>query len=115
MFDDRTLADAQRLHAEAEAVDPKGQQITEHIANLGRLLSLATTPQSVVLRSDALTQVTVYRVGPIGTFTETEIAVRPGEYTMIGSRNGYRDVRRSFTVMPGQMLDPIEIKCVEPI
>lgn len=115
LFDDGVLADARRLREEAETVDPKGERITDQLARLDGLLTLATTPLRVALRSDALTQVTVYRVGTIGVFTETEIELRPGEYTAIGSRNGYRDVRRNFTVVPGQRLEPIEVICVEPI
>jgi tetratricopeptide (TPR) repeat protein len=115
LLDDVVLADAQRLRAQADGIESKGEQITDQLARLDRLLTLATTPQPVVLRSDALTQVTVYRVGTIGSFTETEIALRPGDYTAVGSRDGYRDVRRSFSVLPGERLDPIEIICVEPI
>jgi tetratricopeptide (TPR) repeat protein len=115
LFDDRVLADAQHLREQAEAVDQKGARLGEQLAKLDRLLELATTPLPVVLHSDALTQVTVYRVGTIGSFTETQIALRPGEYTAIGSRNGYRDVRRQFTVVPGEPLPPIEVVCVEPI
>ena len=115
LFDDRVLADAQRLRAEAEAIDPKGAQLTDQLARMDRLLTAATTPRNVVLRSDMLTQVTLYRVGTIGAFTETEVALRPGQYTAIGSRNGYRDVRRNFTVLPDQPLEPIEVICVEPI
>lgn len=115
LFDDRVLADAQRLREEARVIDPVGERLGEQLQKLDRLLDLATTPLPIVLRSDALTQVTVYRVGTIGMFTETQIALRPGEYTAIGSRNGYRDVRRQFTVVPGQPLEPIEVVCSETI
>jgi len=115
LFDDKILADAGRLLEEARAVEPQGARIEEQRGRLDRLITLASTPLTVELRSDALTEVTVFRVGTIGTFTSTQIDLRPGDYTVIGSRNGYRDVRHSFTVVPGQVPGPIEVICVEPI
>jgi tetratricopeptide (TPR) repeat protein len=115
LFDDSILAEAGELLEQARAVDDPGIRIQEQIEDLGRLVRLASTPQRVVLESDALTQVTVYRVGELGSFTSREIDLRPGEYVAIGSRNGYRDVRKSFTVLPGREAEPIRIVCVEPI
>ena len=43
------------------------------------------------------------------------IELRPGTYTAIGSRDGYRDVRRTFTVVPGRTIEPVNVICVEPI
>jgi hypothetical protein len=70
---------------------------------------------TVELTSDELTEVTVYRVGQLGTFASKAVQVRPGTYTAVGSRNGYRDVRATFTVLPGQALPPIRVVCTEPI
>lgn len=115
LFEDHMLAAATELLDTAEAIPDKGQRIDEQIADLTRLIGLASTPLRVVLESDALTEVTVFRLGTLGTFSSKEIELRPGDYTAIGSRNGYRDVRTSFTVLPGRELEPIRIVCVEPI
>lgn len=115
LFDDQVLAQANALLEDAQGIENRGQRIEDQIASLSRLIRLATTPQRVVLESDALTEVTIYRVGTLGTFTATELELRPGEYTAIGSRNGYRDVRMRFTVLPGQALEPIRVVCIEPI
>ena len=56
------------------------------------------------LESDQLTSVTLYRVGALGAFAAKEVELRPGTYTAIGSRDGYRDVRQTFTVRPGPEL-----------
>jgi len=82
---------------------------------LRELVTLASTPIAVQLKSDQLTQVTLYRVGTLGAFAAKEVELRPGTYTVIGSRDGYRDVRRTFTVRPGGNLAPIDVVCVEPI
>jgi hypothetical protein len=34
---------------------------------------------------------------------------------VIGSRDGFRDVRHTFTVRPGRNLAAINVVCVEPI
>ena len=115
LFDDTVLADAQELLGEAQAVADAGPRLTEQSGELERLLRLASTPIPVELRSDEQTEVTVYRVGPLGTFAQTTLELRPGTYTAIGSRDGYRDVRETFNVLPGRTLEPVRVECSEPI
>jgi hypothetical protein len=54
-------------------------------------------------------------VGNLGSFAATTLELRPGTYTAVGSRNGYRDVRETFSIIPGRPLEPIRVQCVEPI
>ena len=115
LFNDTYLRDAQLLAAEAAAVTPAGPRLGEQVEALEALLRLATTPLPVQLQSDEQTEVTLYRVGRLGQFLVKDVELRPGEYTAVGSRPGYRDVRRTFTVLPGQRLDPIRVECVERI
>jgi tetratricopeptide (TPR) repeat protein len=115
LFGDTVLADARRLASDARAVPEPGPVLSEQIDKLERLITLAATPIAVQLQSDQHTEVTVYRVGPIGSFSSKELQLRPGTYTAIGSRNGYRDVRQTFTVLPGRTLPPISVICSEPI
>ena len=93
--------------------DPFGGR--PQIEQLGQLIELASKPIPVRLESDQITSVTLYRVGSLGAFASKELELRPGTYTVIGSRDGYRDVRRTFTVRPGRSLAPISVVCVEPI
>jgi hypothetical protein len=62
-----------------------------------------------------MTEVTVYRLGDLGTFTQKEVALRPGDYIAVGRRRGFRDVRENFSVLPGVSTTPVEIVCTEPI
>lgn len=55
----------------------------------------------VQLASDNLTDVQIYRVGRLGSFESRQIELLPGKYTAVGTRAGYRDVRREFTIIPG--------------
>jgi hypothetical protein len=42
------------------------------------------------------------------------VDLKPGRYTVIGSREGYRDVRRDISVSPGQT-QTISVSCYDPI
>jgi len=115
LFSDSVLGDARKLVEEASAQPERGPRLDEQIGKLNRLVTLAGTPIAVELRSDQMTEVTLYRVGALGAFAAKRVDLRPGTYTAIGSRNGYRDVRQTFTVLPGRTLAPIDIRCLETI
>jgi hypothetical protein len=112
---DEVLDDAQALAEQARALAVDGTRLASQVETLDRLLNLATTPIPVQLASDAQTQVTVYRVGELGAFMAMAIEVRPGTYTAVGSRRGYRDVRKTFTVLPGREPPEVSVVCVETI
>ncbi|MBN7795621.1 hypothetical protein [Parahaliea mediterranea] len=113
---DPTVASATgKLLAQAREASPAGPVLREQIERIDRLLTQANKPITVTLRSDQQTSVTVYKVARLGQFAERELDLRPGTYTAVGTRNGYRDVRRSFTVSPEQTPEPVVIACTEPI
>ena len=115
LFGDDVLADARTLLDAAAAESEKGPRLTSQIEQLGQLVALASKPLPVRIESDQLTSVTLYRVGSLGAFAAKDLELRPGTYTVIGSRDGYRDVRQTFTVRPGRDVPPIRVVCVEPI
>ncbi|HEX5419411.1 MAG TPA: hypothetical protein VFY39_05395 [Gammaproteobacteria bacterium] len=116
LFGDGVLAGAQLLLDQARAVPARGERLEGQIAQLDALIVQATTPVEVQLRSDRQTEVTLYHVGHLGAFTAKQIELKPGRYTAVGSRDGYRDVRETFTVLPGQQQTPtISVICMEPI
>jgi hypothetical protein len=39
----------------------------------------------------------------------------PGRYTVVGTRSGYRDVRKEFSLMPGAVPPVLVVRCEEPI
>jgi hypothetical protein len=47
-------------------------------------------------------------------FETKELSLRPGQYTAVGSRRGFRDVRVVFEVSPDQTA-PVYIACSEAI
>ena len=69
----------------------------------------------IALESDNQTQVVIHRVGQLGVFDHREIDLMPGTYTVMGTRVGYRDVRREITVLPGKALPPLVVRCEDRI
>jgi hypothetical protein len=68
-----------------------------------------------MLRSDEKTEVIVYKVARLGSFAERELTLRPGSYTALGTRAGYRDVRQTFTITADAAPAPVTVVCTEPI
>ena len=117
---DRLFADEPRLNAEellaAAGTAPVAEpRLADKISRLKRLLADARTPLNITLKSDGLTQVLIYHIGRLGQFTSQQLELLPGTYTIVGSRPGYRDVRRTVTLKPGSNQPVLDIRCEEPI
>jgi tetratricopeptide (TPR) repeat protein len=117
---ERLAAPAVRDEAEvlidrALSQDPSGPVLRSQVARLQILLPDFDKPVQISLVSDNATQVAIQRVGSFGTFSRREIALKPGKYTVVGTRDGFRDVRRDITVAPGQNVQSISVSCDEPI
>ncbi len=108
---DKQLKNASMIIAEAEEIEPRGPQLKARIKKLERLVTIAKTPVKITLESDNLTEVAVYRVGKLGRFEVQELELRPGTYTVVGSREGYQDVRQKIVVKPGPPPIRVTIKC----
>jgi tetratricopeptide (TPR) repeat protein len=121
------IADADRLNeapraavaaallAEARAVPAPGATLAGQVRELARLLEVAARPVPVQFESDNLTRVTIFKVGDLGTFASRTVPLKPGAYTVVGSRVGYRDVRRQIRVGPDGVAGPVVVRCEEPI
>lgn len=113
---DIAVAEAtEQLLQQAQKISPRGPVLAEQISRLQVLLKQANTPVAVTLRSDGETEVIVYKVARLGHFAERELSLRPGNYTAVGSRNGFRDVRVEFTVNHDKTPAPLTIACTEAI
>ena len=104
-----------RLLDEAAAIPDPGARLDGQIGRLEQVLAVAATPAPVRLRSDGLTEVTIFRVGRLGSFDDRMLQLRPGAYTAVGTRDGYRDVRREFVVAPEGLPEPLVLICTDPI
>ena len=109
------LANAEQLLAAASTAPPDEPRLAKKIAALRDLVTGASTPVTLTLKSDGATSVVIYRVGRLGQFDTQEVDLLPGDYTIVGSRPGYRDVRREIAVRPGVPLQPLVVRCEEPV
>jgi len=112
--DDAVAAAAQAVLRDAGAVATPGPLLAGQMARLQELLAAAATPVAVQFESDNLTTVTIFKVGPLGTFTSRTVELRPGTYVVVGSREGYRDVRRNVRIEASGS-NRIDVRCEEPI
>ena len=109
------LEEAADLVAEAKMVAPRGPRFSDLINRLDRLVIQTSILVPVILESDGLTSVVVFRVGEFGTFDRQTIELRPGTYTVVGRREGFRDVRLVIKVGPGQSPPIVRVFCTEAI
>lgn len=107
--------EAAALVKEADAVQPSSARLSQLAARLAALVSEYDKTVHLALVSDSVTEVEIPEIGSFGTFSRREIDLKPGKYTVIGTRAGYRDVRRDVTIEPGQETQTISVSCQEPI
>ncbi len=110
-----TMQAATRLIVDITRMPNLGPRLTDQRDELGRLLKRAATPLTVQLVSDNLTNVSIYKIGRLGTFNRHEVNLLPGTYVAVGSRSGFRDVRLEFRVAPEIDMQPIFVRCEEQI
>jgi hypothetical protein len=107
--------EAEALLERARDAEAQGPRHRAQVTALEKALAEARTPLPVVLESDGLTDVVLSRVGRLGTLTRRTVELRPGTYTVVGSRRGFRDVRREFTVAPGAPAPVVSVRCEEAL
>ncbi len=106
---------AQGTLQRARQIQPAGPVLERQMTQLADWLARAEVPVQVSLQSDNVTSVAIRRVGELGIFTEKSLSLAPGTYIVVGTRPGYRDVRREMTVVPGKPPEPLTIRCEEKI
>ncbi|MCS6946554.1 MAG: tetratricopeptide repeat protein, partial [Steroidobacteraceae bacterium] len=106
---------ARRWLDEARSVAQPGPVLRSQIARLELLLPEFEKPVKLVLQSDNQTEVSILKVGALGSFMRQEVELLPGSYVVMGTRTGYRDVRHEIVVKPGAAAPTIDVRCIEPI
>ncbi len=111
----RLRDEAASLLQTAQQQPTVGPVLRTQIARLTALLPALDKPVRLSVVSDNLTQVTIQSVGNFGSFARRDIELKPGRYTVIGTRDGYREVRHDITVSPGREYLTVKVSCSEPI
>ncbi len=109
------MAHARNVLEVANAISDVGANLRDKRDRLRKLIDGFNSPRSVILRSDEKTDITVYQVRRLGQFSEHRMMLRPGVYTAVGSRAGYRDVRVRFRVPSSDEETTVVIRCEEKI
>lgn len=111
---------AKSLLNEARAIVQQGPVLKQQIAALDTLLSSLDSTVKVALSSDSLTNVSLKAADSspleLGRFDLKKLAIKPGYYTLIGTRLGYKDVYLEFVVdNKADDILSIKIACEETV
>lgn len=115
LYADAPRANAGQLLASVGDAPPGEPRLARKVAALRELVTRAETPMPLTLQSDGETDIVIYRVGALGRFEHRELELRPGNYTIVGRRAGYRDVRRVIELRPGKPPPTLVVRCEEAI
>ena len=115
LYSDEVAAEVEALIQEISVINQPGSKITQQINILKEILEHAKQPVAVTLLSDNQTHVVIYKVAKLGQFDNHEITLKPGKYTIVGSRPGFRDVRKVVLVSSDMQTKRISVKCEEQI
>ena len=103
------------LHKQAMTISTPGPKLKRQLAAVQKLLEQARKPRLVTLQSDNLTEITLYKTGKLGQFLTRQIELIPGQYVIVGKRQGYQDIRVEFTVDPDKPVNPVMVQCVNKL
>ncbi len=112
---DSALQNAQETLLYAKAQTDSGPKMEKKITALETAVNRALSKVQLTLYSDNLTEVTIYHVARFGKFHQKELVLRPGKYTIIGERAGFRVVRDTITLSYDQPSVDFTIVCRERI
>jgi tetratricopeptide (TPR) repeat protein len=115
LFTTDVRAAARNALQRARSIAAPGPVLSGQVSTIDQLIGSAETPVALAISSDNVTEVTIYRVGKLGVFERRDMTLLPGRYTVVGTRAGFRDVRRELTILPGQASATVAIRCEEPI
>lgn len=96
-------------------IENPGPVLRAQLDELQVLLENSQVPIDINFVSDLFTDVTLLKIGALGKFEQTSLALKPGNYVAVGRRPGFRDVREEFTVGFGQTPDSVVVQCVERV
>jgi len=111
---------AQDILIDARGITSKGPLLSKQINTLEKILTQAESTIKVSFNSDSLTQVSLKKAGAkrinLGRFDIKKLALKPGRYTLIGTRLGYHDTRTELELAPAESsVKSFTVACNQPI
>ncbi len=114
LFDSEARTRARKLLLMIREHGLRDRKIDEYSVILLNQIQKAEEPQTVYLTSDGESEITIYRVGVLGKFSEKSLLLKPGRYAAVAKRRQYQDVRHEFWVTPNETTR-FDIRCSKSI
>jgi hypothetical protein len=83
---------AVRVYNQAMTIKPADVALTEMVSQMRDFLRKQNEMVEVTFTSDGFTAVEVRPSKPLGKFTEKTVKMLPGNYQVVGKREGFQDV-----------------------
>lgn len=115
LFSDQPLNNARQLLQANQQTSSSEPKLSGKLTRLQQAVELAVIPVDLLLLSDNLTEVTIYKVGRLGNFEQKQMSLKPGKYTITGTRQGYRDVLKVIELKPGATGLSLDIRSEDSI
>jgi len=115
LYSQDPLSNARKLLAANQQIPDNEPGLAAKLAKLQQAVTVASIPVDLIIFSDNLTLVTIYKVGRLGSFEQKQLSLLPGRYTVTGSRQGYRDVLKVIDLKPGMTGQSLKINTEEQI
>ena len=112
---EQVAREAEQLVQEIASISNPGSRVGQKTVKLKELLRLVKQPISITLQSDNQTDIAIYKIGRLGRFEKRKVELKTGKYTIVGSRTGFRDIRKVLTVTTDMPSKTIIVRCDEPI
>ncbi|MCW8932108.1 MAG: hypothetical protein OQL19_17985 [Gammaproteobacteria bacterium] len=93
----------------------KTPKLNNKITLAEKNIEKASTLIKVTILSDTKTDVSMYKVAQFGKISEKKIQLRPGKYTIVGTRAGYRDFRKTIQITANDQGYLVNVQCRERI
>ena len=113
-------AAAEAVLKDAKGIASKGPMLKQQIAALESSIKQVDSTVKVSFNSDALTQISLKKAGAkrinLGKFDVKNLALKPGRYTVTGTRLGFHDVRTELELNPNvNGVQSFTIACTDQI
>jgi tetratricopeptide (TPR) repeat protein len=115
LADDAVYQQSITVYNQALPLAQQNTRLYQQLLTLRNFLDQARVPVPVTMISDGITNVTIFRVNELGAFQTQTLNLNPGNYTAVGVRSGYRDVRVEFAVPFSGEEPAITVICNEPV
>lgn len=93
----------------------KTPKLSKNILLADKIIKQASMVIPINIISDNKTDIVIYKVGKFGKLINKTILLRTGEYTIVGSRSGYRDIRKKININANKKTQSINVQCQEKI